>query len=93
MQSQQPSWETLKTKLDETESFPLLYMFKFVLPSDNHKIALLTKQFEEQNGEITMRTSATGKHTSITIRLVVLSSEEVINHYKRATNIEGVIML
>ncbi len=93
MESQQTTWETLRAKLEETESFPLLYMFKFVLPSDNHKVALLTAQFEEQNAEITMRTSATGKHTSITVRLVVLSADEIIDHYKRATQIEGVIML
>lgn len=94
MQSEsQPTWEALRNKLQETENFPLLYMFKFVLPSDNHKVALLTSQFEEQTAEITMRTSSSGKHTSITVRLVVLSADEIIHHYKKATSIEGVIML
>lgn len=88
-----PIWEDLRNKLVETENFPLLYMFKFVLPSDNQKVALLTAQFEEQEAEITMRTSASGKHTSITVRLVVLSADEIINHYQKATEIEGVIML
>ena len=37
----------LKKKLDETLSYPTVYMFKFILEADNRKIALIENLFTE----------------------------------------------
>ena len=39
-------FDELRKKLDN-ESWPAIYMFKFIVPSDNHKIALIESFFED----------------------------------------------
>ena len=34
-------FEKLKAVLDKHTSWPTVYMFKFIIPADNHRIALL----------------------------------------------------
>lgn len=87
----EPNFDELRKKLD-IESWPAIYMFKFIVPSDNHKIALVESFFED-DAEIIMQTSTNGKYTSITIRQVMLGSEAIIEVYKQAAVIEGIIAL
>jgi putative lipoic acid-binding regulatory protein len=43
--------------------------------------------------EFTNRHSAGGKYVSITVKEMMLSAEEVIDRYEKASAIEGVIVL
>lgn len=81
----------LRKKLDN-ESWPAIYMFKFIVPSDNHKIALIESFFED-DAEIKMQASTNGKYTSITIRQVMLDAPAIIEIYVKAAAIEGIISL
>ena len=85
-------YSSLKEKLDQEYNFPILYMFKFIIQSDNQKIALLSSLFGS-GAQLSFNKSSKGKFTSITIREVMLSSDEIINKYKEAGKIEGVIAL
>lgn len=67
-------------------------MFKFIVPSDNHKIALIESFFED-DAEIKMQASTNGKYTSITIRQVMLDPSAIIEIYVKAAAIEGIISL
>ena len=87
----EPNFEELRKKLDK-ESWPAIYMFKFIVPSDNHKIALVESFFED-DAEIVMQASTNGKYTSITIRQVMLGADSIIEVYKQAAVIEGIISL
>lgn len=87
----EPNFEELRKKLDK-ESWPAIYMFKFIVPSDNHKIALIESFFED-DAEIVMQASTNGKYTSITIRQVMLGADSIIEVYKQAAIIEGIISL
>ncbi|WP_026999172.1 DUF493 family protein [Eisenibacter elegans] len=84
-------YASLHEKLSN-EHFPLLYMFKFITPSNHDKIALLTNVFDE-NAEITLNQSKKGNYTSISARTVMLSPEEIIRIYQKAAEVEGVILL
>ena len=84
-------FDELRKKLDN-ESWPAIYMFKFIVPSDNHKIAL-TESFFEDDAEIKMQASTNGKYTSITIRQVMLDAPAIIEIYVKAAAIEGIISL
>ena len=90
--AQQHNFDSLKQKLDEQLTFPNLYMFKFITLADNQKIALLENMFSEE-AVILQKESNNGKYISITAREVMMSSEEIIAIYKRASEIEGVIAL
>ena len=84
-------FDKLKKQLDLQE-WPRLYLFKFISPSDNHKIALITNMFD-QVSDITIRPSSKGTYTSISVKEVMMSADRVIEIYEEAAKIEGVIIL
>jgi uncharacterized protein len=84
--------EKFKQKLIETTSFPSVYMYKFIVESDNRKIALVENLFDAE-ADLHTKESGTGKYTSITAKQVVMSVEEVIEVYKKAAEIKGIIFL
>lgn len=85
-------YSTLRERLHQTTSWPSVYMFKFVLPNDNQKMALLRKIFE-QDSRFFEKTSSKGNYISVTVKLVMLDPDEVIAHYRKVAEIEGVMML
>jgi putative lipoic acid-binding regulatory protein len=81
-----------KNKLIESTSFPSIYMFKFIVESANRNIALVESLFDAES-ELYTKESSTGKFTSITVKQVVVSVDEVIDIYKRASLIKGIMFL
>ncbi len=84
--------ESLRTKLVETTTFPSVYMFKFIVEADNRKIALVENLFQEE-AEILTKQSDKGKYISITSKQVVMSVDEIIDVYKKAAEIKGIMFL
>jgi hypothetical protein len=64
-------------------------MFKFIAPKD--KIDKLKTLFPKN--EFIERESKEGNYLSLTCKILVNSSEEVIRVYRQASKIEGVISL
>lgn len=80
---------SFKEKLDAETAFPSLYMFKFIVPSGKEdEIATLLP-----NNEMTLKSSSKGNYVSATIQAMMPSSEAIIEIYRKASNIEGVISL
>lgn len=88
----QEDLDNLKAKLIETTSFPSVYMFKLIVPSENRTIALVQNIFDAET-EIFTKQSDKGNYTSITVKQVVMSADEIIDVYKKAAEIKGVMML
>lgn len=84
-------FDKLKAQL-EKEEWPSLYMFKFIAPSDNQKIALITNIFTEAS-DINMRPSSKGNYTSISVKEIMMSAESVIEIYEKTALIKGVIII
>ena len=82
----------LKQKLEQQTEFPHIYMFKFIIPSDNKKLALAEALFGEA-AQITTRQSSSNKFISITAKEMMLNADEIIAIYKNAEKIEGIISL
>lgn len=82
----------LREKLTEQGGWPQPYMFKFIIPSDIKKLALVEAIFGE-DAQISIRQSKSNKYTSITAKEVMISPEEVIKTYRKAEGIEGLISL
>jgi uncharacterized protein len=85
-------FKDLRNKLDETQSYPAVYMFKFIMEAEHRKIALVENLFSE-NAEIYTKESGKGKYISITVQEVMMSTEEIITIYQKASEIKGVMLL
>lgn len=85
-------YSNLRQKLEESTTFPHVYMFKFIIPSDNHKLALTEALFGSE-AQVTTRPSKSNKYISVTAKEMMLSVEEIIAVYKKAESIEGIISL
>ena len=86
----QEELERFKQKLIETTSFPGVYMFKFIIESQNRNIALVENLFAAE-ADIHTKESENGRYISITANQVVLSVDEVIEIYQKAADIKGII--
>jgi putative lipoic acid-binding regulatory protein len=87
------TFDELRKKLEESiSSFPYIYMFKFIIKSDNRTMALVEVIFDE-DADIIQKQSTKGNYISITVKQVVLNVDEIISIYEKAAEIEGVISL
>lgn len=81
--------ESFKQKLDQQHDWPSLYMFKFIVPTGKEEevFALFPKN------DLTTKKSRKGNYTSVTAQVMMRSSEDVVEKYKAAHQIEGVMAL
>ena len=87
------TFDELRKKLEESiNSFPYIYMFKFIIKSDNRTMAMVEVIFDD-DADIIQKQSAKGNYISITVKQVVMSVDEIIDIYEKAAVIEGVISL
>jgi len=85
--------QRIKKMLDKEHNWPSVFMFKFVVPSENEKIAKVESMFNTKTSEVRLKTSSKGNYTSITIREVMTSAQAVLDVYSEANEIEGLIAL
>ena len=85
-------YQKLEKNLEEHHKFPSTYLFKFIIPNDNRSLALAEELFST-TAVITYRESKTGKYVSVTGKDKMPSAESVIDTYKSAEKIEGLISL
>jgi len=82
-------WQNFKQLLDDNNDWPGEYVFKFIAPKE--KAGDLKDVFIGH--DIDIKASSKGAYHSITSRIIVTSSDEVVDIYQRAGAIEGVISL
>lgn len=81
--------ESLRAKLDQYYAWPALYTFKFIVPKGKEEEVKILFT----NHTSTERLSKNGNYTSVTINMMMPSSEAVIEVYEAASKIEGIIAL
>ncbi len=86
------TFDGLAAKLDQDPDWPKIYMFKFIIPNDNQKLAKTEALFGE-GAQVSINESRTGKYLSITAKEMMMNPKEVIAKYEDATKIEGLISL
>ena len=87
--SDELSRENFKEKLDSQYSWPSLYMFKFIVARGKEDKVLRLFPYNE----VTTKQSKNGNYISITAKVMMGSSEDIIKIYEEAYKIEGVISL
>lgn len=83
----------IKALLDANYNWPAVYQFKFIVEGSLEKIAQVQDLFNTNTAEVSMKESSKGKYISITAKEVMNSSEEVLNIYAKAKEIEGLVAL
>jgi hypothetical protein len=86
-------YNKLKSRLEETTSWPSEYLFKFIVPSAKEKIKAIEDLFDNTGAVIKTKESRNGTYTSISVNVSMKDADEVIKMYKDAAVVEGVISL
>ncbi|MFZ6012145.1 MAG: DUF493 family protein [Bacteroidota bacterium] len=80
---------SFREKLDQHYAWPALYIFKFIVPTGTEDE--VKKLFPLHH--TTEKLSKQGNYTSVTVEMMMPSSDAVINIYQRASSIPGLIAL
>ncbi|MCK8482110.1 DUF493 family protein [Psychroserpens algicola] len=87
-------YKKLRSQLYETSSWPSEYLYKFIVPTDEHKIKQIEDLFDNTGAVITTKESGKGTYTSVSVNLHMKDPDAVIAKYKEvAEKVEGVISL
>lgn len=81
--------ESFKEKLDQHYSWPSLYIFKFIVPAGSE--TELKQLFPLHTA--TEKQSKNGNYISITLQMMMPSSDAVVEVYQQAAKVDGVIAL
>lgn len=92
-QNKDEFYKKLKSQLDDTGEWPGEFMYKFIVPASGTGIEEIEKIFSEYGAVISTRESKTGKYTSITIKVIMPSTDSIILKYRECESIEGIISL
>ena len=84
-------YDKLKIQL-ELQEWPNVYLFKFIVPNENEKIAQATALFDE-SVDLNMRVSSKGTYMSISAKEMMLDVASIIDKYNRSSEIEGLVAL
>ena len=82
----------MENKLEEEHDFPSVYMFKFIVPNSNKLHAQVEALFGKE-ARVSIRESRNGNYISVSAKELMLSAENVIERYRMASDIKGVIAL
>lgn len=83
--------EKLKIQLELLE-WPNVYLFKFIIPNQPQQIAQVTALFDETS-VINFHPSSNQKYTSVSVKELMLDVDSIIEKYRNASSIEGIISL
>ncbi|MBO0340761.1 MAG: DUF493 family protein [Bacteroidota bacterium] len=86
-------YEKLKEKLLDSTSWPSIYLYKFIVPTDEERISQIHEIFDNTGAVIESKKSKKGTYTSLSITVHLQNPDEVILKYKEVSVVEGVISL
>ncbi len=86
-------YNRFQQQLKESQNWPGLYMFKFIVKSNSNQITKLKQLFDNPSEGVSLVNSSKNKFQSLTITLEMKSPNEVIEIYKKASAFKDVIIL
>ncbi len=76
----------------QNEEWPMVYLFKFIFPNNSETLSKVSALFGSDN-EMVFHESKKGNYISVSVKETMTSAQEVIEIYKKASEIKGVITL
>ena len=92
-QNQEEFYSRFLQKLESSQKWPGKFMFKFILKENSKKIIQLKKIFTNKSVIYSKKNSSKKRFQSLSIRVNMKSAEEVVEFYKKASKLDGVICL
>ena len=86
-------YERLRVELNNSNTWPAEYLFKFIVPSIGQNVLEVENTFNNIGAIIKTTTSKTAKFTSISIDVSMNSAEAIIEKYQQLSNIKGIVSL
>jgi putative lipoic acid-binding regulatory protein len=86
-------FERLRGELADSTTWPSIYLFKFIVPTDPAKIKAVEDAFDQLGAVINTTESRNGKFTSVSVNVQMISPDQVIEKYKEVSTIEGIVSL
>jgi hypothetical protein len=86
-------YKRLREQLEGDTDWPAPYLYKFIVPASNDKIAEIEAIFDCSGALIQTRDSSKGTYTSLSIKVTMDSPDAVIKKYLEVSEVEGVISL
>jgi putative lipoic acid-binding regulatory protein len=83
-------YTTFAQRLETAHEWPCTYTFKFIVPAQE---AVLVQELFGPEASLRKVASRTGKYISVTAETMMVSTEQVIDIYKQAASIQGIVML
>ena len=80
-------------QLSQSQSWPGIYFFKFIVKSESDNLNKLKSIFSEKKSFFFEKKSSKNKFTSLSIKVKMNSPKEVIEIYKTCSKLKGVIAL
>lgn len=91
--NQKDFYATFKERLQDVETFPTDYTYKFILPKDEEQFNLIKTIFANKEANFSVKESKTGKYNSITVVVNVSDADEVVKYYQEVSTLKGIIMM
>jgi len=76
----------------ETMEWPSVYMYKFIIPNHPEKVDAIKAMFDD-SAVIKTNTSKNANFISVSIEVVELDVDSIIEKYTSASQIQGIISL
>ena len=87
-------YNKLKSQLLDTTTWPSIYLYKFIVPTEPEKVKGIEEIFNNMGAVITTKRSKKGSYTSVSVNVKMHDPDAVIDKYKEVGHkIEGVISL
>lgn len=86
-------YERLKVELDMSNTWPALYLFKFIVPTEEDNVERVELAFDCMGAVIKTTKSKTGKFTSISVDVTVKDAQEIVDKYLEVSTIKGIVSL
>lgn len=85
-------YEKLKALLLENKKWPLLYMFKFIVPNSEGRVEKVVEMLPK-HGSISYKHTKNLKHVSVTCKVSMKNADAIIAVSEKVAQIPGVISL
>ena len=86
-------YKRFENQLKESQSWPGLYLFKFILKNEAGEFETLKSILKSNKGSLSLKSSKNNKFISVTFEYHALSPSDVIRIYKEASVIDDIISL
>ena len=86
-------YKRLKTELNNSNTWPAKYLFKFIVPTSQEKVQIVEGAFNNMGAVIETKHSKTGKYTSISIDVQMPNAQKIIDKYLELSSVKGIISL